>query len=235
MRNTFNSEEYVTPKGLEGKVATTEMDEVGMVIDPRSMVRTFADAWVDAMYMANPERAKVLDLDTTKLTEYLLTAISKRIDYVNGKLADKRIWNMGFLPAWIHNLVDQIGIVENQDYGFRIKPLPVDFGTLTKEEFLAISNTVKIFKKDGIPLFDNWISRQITGNEDVMTMFIINERVKSWKIDAGFAAHLAVFLNNKLVDTTAMASFFRIDYGNANQFDYGFAARLSEMIFNDKA
>lgn len=236
MKNrNLNNLEYNPPKDLEAKVTTAEMEEVGMIIDPRSMVRTFSQHWLDAMFMANPQRAKVLDLDTDMLTEYLLTAISKRIAYVNGKLADKREWNMGYLPAWIHNLVDQIGVVENQDYGFRIVPGMVEFGNLTKQEFLAISNKVKIFAKDGIPMFDNWISRQITGDQDVMTMFIIDEHVKSWKTDSGFAAHLAVFLNNKLVDASCMAAFFRIDYGNQNQFSFGFQSRLSEMIFNDKA
>lgn len=219
-----------TVEKFSGKVqiATSELEEVYVTLNPELWSVQFSEALVNKVADSNHELSKNLKLLVEEVNQLMKYAIKTRVDYVHGRKVNKANNNELYVPVWVEMIISKIGIVELPEYGIKVIPVYED-DVISYEEAVRISSRIKRAIRH-IAIVNNWLDSDRKGDPDVMTLVLVDEVIKGWKADSGAQAYISVFLGARLREESLFKSLFRVNYGSIRQFDTQFQLYLSEVI-----
>jgi hypothetical protein len=216
-----------TPKdftGLDyGTIRTTaKLEVIQVVIDPTVMIQDYAEGYARDLYGMNPTRYDSLGITADELYDYFKTLLEIRVVAVSSKVDHWREIRHLSIPVWIQFVLWQVGIYEDHDKGLRIVPtlgkksLKFDISKLQE-----MSKKLEFFDRDGLTLAYGGFPIGPKGNEEVMSMVILNDYVNSQKENSHpYASYVAAFVGQKLLEEQAFAVLYRIRYDEINFIRY---------------
>lgn len=149
---------------------------------------------------------------------YNRTLVKARVDYVNNNRPLVRPSDRVVVPAFLAEVLTNLGIVSALDIGVELYPvceLLEITDVLQLDEFLTISNNLKLFVRDGFE-YSEAMPRDRSGSYDFMTMFMIENEVVAPKADA----HPVYALLASVLEMKMLTSVYspRVNYGNRSLF-----------------
>lgn len=180
---------------LGTQVTTATMDEFHVTVDPTIMMYDYGMALLGELERRNPLKYQAAVTQLLQLSQY--SNIQQCVEnYMNG-LMIMRIQSIhGNCPFWrqakeirmtavIQDALSCLGIITNRAEGYRIIPeLKNQDVTFDMGEVLSFSDFLDGFSAEGLKVFRDAMPRGSEGDVDTMSCIIINQEVRSLKVDA---------------------------------------------------
>lgn len=208
-----------------GTVPTSVKTEIIEVqIDPKLMVKDFAEAYAKELYRRNPLRAKEVNLTSAELYSYFTGILKTRVDSVNEECKYWRQAKQLLVPTWVQFVISRIGLVRDTQRGLIIKPV-LDVKVDIKQ-LLDVSNRLELFLEDGVALHKQAFPTVPEGDVDTMSMSLINDYVYGQSKVPAVNSYIAAFLGFTLKRNTNFEILYRVRYDDV---DF-----IRDMLINTK-
>lgn len=170
-------------------VTTSTMDDFYVTVDPTIMMHDYADALLHDLNRRNPlkyeQSVKLFGSDIFQAAhDYVDGLVAMRIQSIEGNCPVWRKAKLLAMTAVVQDALSCLGVIIDRAHGYRIIPklkFDVEYDV---DKMLMFSSFVENFQSDGLKLFVDALPRSIYGDADVMSCVIIQDEVKSFKIDA---------------------------------------------------
>lgn len=193
------------------KPTTSDLDEIKVKIDPTLMLGDFAVAYEKELYRRNPTRAEQINLTAEELETYFKGIIAIRVKSVNSKVPDWRQAKELYIPTWIQFVISQIGQVIDTNRGLIITPVYEDSYDISS--MLDTSSRLRAFEVDGVSMHKDAFPRDKEGDQDMMTMAVIGDYVKSMsETPHPIQSYVSAFIGAKLEEEAAFKVLYRVRY-----------------------
>lgn len=202
------------------KPSTVSLDRVTVDINADLMIGDFASALCKEAQRRNVLKFEQLKnvLTPENVENYLLGLLAIRVESLKGQSANWRTAKMLWIPAWIQFVLSQVGTVHDRNRG-----LVMEIGELkhhgklvtsySMDKLLQVSDALAAFVSDGMALVRDAMPRNEDGDQEVMTMALIDGYVCGQRVDSHpIAAYVAGFLAFKLQKEAEFKMLYRVRY-----------------------
>lgn len=194
-----------------GTVPTTsELTEVKVKIEPETMVKPYATAYIAELQRRNPVKFSAIGLTEEELYFYFTQLLIIRVRSVEDKLTCWRQAKKLMIPDWIQFTLTQIGVAIDRNRGFKF--VPVIDGEVELDKALAISSKLESFEIDNVGMSQDAFPRETSGDLDTMSMAVIDGYVKGINVSHPISSYVSAFLGSKLMEEQAFSMLYRVRY-----------------------
>lgn len=222
-------------------VTTSSMDVINVTVDPGLMMHDYADALLHELQRRNPIRydATVKQLrelsiwhdEYEAMHEYVDGLCAIRIQSITGDCEHWRKAKSLVMTAVLQDALSCLGIVIDRNHGFRIIPSLKRKIVIDMDHMLQLSEFIESFENDGIKLFKDAMPRGAEGDSDTMSCIIIDDEVKSMKVDAHPTfSYIAAFLGLQAKELKD-ASRFDVKYDLFSYIQFMLLAEVRKCSF----
>jgi len=160
-----------------------------------------------------PLLAKEVKLTSAEILKYCEYLVYKRVEIVNETITDFHKVRQLYLPFWIEECLAHVGKVWIRELGFLLTPV-YDAETISYEEARIISDRLSYFA-ESVDMANKVMPRATEGNADVMSLALIAAEVSGMnKRSTPRGAAISRFLGLKLLQESAFAILYRVNYGD---------------------
>jgi len=203
--NQFRSLDFGTKES-----SSFPMERVEVQISAENLLGEYARAFVAHVRSEAPLRAKEVKLSQEEMTKYCEFLLQRRVEFVNGTIADLRRLKILAIPPFIQFCLENIGIVRKTEVGLLMVPV-YQAEVITLEQAMVISDKIAAFEGDITVLFDA-MPRSHEGNSEVMSTALIADYVRAQEKVSPISSYVTAFLGLKLVQENVYACLYRIKY-----------------------